>query len=303
MHGENGKRGKQFTGEIAVRHRIHAVSCAFREIQSLAHIFTVDRQSRSGKRAGPERHDIQPFAAVFETPDITLQLFDIGEQMVCEKNGLSVLNLAKWRSHIAVTVSDDLVHWSKPKAVITDAHGYETNERGKSISNPFLLPVGDKFRLYFSCGLTFIPDCGFCEPTYIGYAESDSPDGGFVVAKEPVLSPDPTSEYFNLCSGCLKVYAVKDGYIGVQNGLYENDGRSHSAILLLSSPDGLRFTVENMMVEPNEADETSWMHQFVYASHLVKDQNALRLYFNARDTADMLKGRECIGFAEATIAE
>ena len=218
-------------------------------------------------------------------------------------NGLSVLNLAKWRSHIAVTVSDDLVHWSKPKAVITDAHGYETNERGKSISNPFLLPVGDKFRLYFSCGLTFIPDCGFCEPTYIGYAESDSPDGGFVVAKDPVLSPDPTSEYFNLCSGCLKVYAVKDGYIGVQNGLYENDGRSHSAILLLSSPDGLRFTVENMMVEPNEADEKSWMHQFVYASHLVKDQNALRLYFNARDTADMLKGRECIGFAEATIAE
>ena len=38
------------------------------------------------------------------------------------------------------------------------------------------------------------------------------------------------------------------------------------------------------------------MAQFVYASHLVRYNGEIRLYFNARDTSDMLKGRECIGF-------
>ena len=43
------------------------------------------------------------------------------------------------------------------------------------------------------------------------------------------------------------------------------------------------------------------MSQFVYASHLVRTGNVLRLYFNARNTANPLLGRECIGFAQAKI--
>lgn len=218
-------------------------------------------------------------------------------------NALNLANLAEWRSNICVCTGPDLIHWSKPRPVVTTAHGYEKSPRGSSISNPFLLEIDGKYRLYYSCGLTFIDDCGFCEPTYIQYAESDKVDEGYRSIEEPILSPDESSPYLNLCSGCLKVYRVKDGYIGVQNGIYEKNGASHSAILLLTSPDGKKFDFAKMLVTPDSDDEKSWMHQFVYASHLVRYGNVLRLYFNARDTSDMLKGRECIGFAEAVLKE
>ena len=138
-------------------------------------------------------------------------------------NGLNLINLAKWHSEIYACTSEDLVHWGKPQPVIVDACGYENSERGKSISNPFMLRMGDKYRLYYSCGLTFIKDCGFCEPTYVSYAESNSPIEGFTSAEKPIISPNVNNEYLNLCSGCLKVYALKDGYIGIQNGIFEKE--------------------------------------------------------------------------------
>ncbi len=216
-------------------------------------------------------------------------------------NALNVINAVKWKSEIYVVKSEDLINWSVPMPVITDAKGLEASERGSSISNPFLIRENGKNRLYFSCGLTFIDDCGFCEPTYISYAESGKIDCGYISAQEPIISPDKNNPYLNLCSGCLKVYKLKDGYIGIQNGLYERDGKSHSAIILLSSADGLSFKFEKILVEPAVVDGKDWMKQFVYASHLVRYGNELRLYFNARDTSDMLKGRECIGFAQAEI--
>lgn len=216
-------------------------------------------------------------------------------------NALNVINAVKWKSEIYVVRSDDLISWSAPMPVITDAKGLEKSERGSSISNPFLLRENGKNRLYFSCGLTFIDDCGFCEPTYISFAESGSLECGYVSAQKPVISPDKNNPYLNLCSGCLKVYKLKDGYIGIQNGLYEKDGKSHSAIILLSSSDGLSFKFEKLLIEPAVVDGKDWMKQFVYASHLVRYGNELRLYFNARDTSDMIRGRECIGFATAEI--
>ena len=211
------------------------------------------------------------------------------------------MNAVKWKSEIYVVESTDLLSWSAPKPVITNTRDFENSERGMSISNPFLLRENGVNRLYYSCGLTFINDCGFCEPTYISYAESESIAGGYVSAEKPLISPDKNNPYLNLCSGCLKVYKLSDGYIGIQNGLYEKDGKSHSAIILLTSPDGLKFDFCKILVEPAMDGDKDWMKQFVYASHLVKYKNTLRLYFNARDTSDMIKGRECIGFAEAEI--
>ncbi|MBQ6466615.1 MAG: glycosyl hydrolase family 43 [Clostridia bacterium] len=215
-------------------------------------------------------------------------------------NGLNVLNLAKWKSEIYVSESEDLKQWSEPKPVITHTREYEESERGISISNPFYLCDNGISRLYYSCGLTYVEDCGFCEPTYISYAESKRADGDYVSAESPVIKPDPESIYTNICSGCLKVYKLKDGYLGIQNGIYRQDGKSKSAIMALSSRDGLNFRFEKILIEP-DGNENSWMGQYVYASHLVKHGNELRLYFNARNKSDMLRGRECIGFASAEI--
>lgn len=218
-------------------------------------------------------------------------------------NALTLANLAKWHSEIYVVKSRDLIHWSTPEAVLTQTKEFEKSERGTALSNPFLLMDNDENRLYYSCGLTYIKDCGFCEPTYISYAVSNEISKNYVSMDKPILSPDKNDRYLNLCSGCLKVYKLKDGYVGFQNGIYEENGSSKSAIIMLSSKDGIQFKFEKMILQPQTVCNSDWMAQFVYASHLVKYENKLRLYFNARNTANMLKGRECIGFCEAQIPE
>ncbi|MBQ6266807.1 MAG: glycosyl hydrolase family 43 [Clostridia bacterium] len=214
-------------------------------------------------------------------------------------NALNLIGAAKWNSEIFAIESSDLATWSAPKPVLRHTRSFEESERGVSLSNPFLFRDGAVNRLYYSCGLTFIKDCGFCEPTYVNYAESEAPLSGFCAASAPILSPDRNDPYLNLCAGCLKVYRLRDCFIGVQNGIFEKDGKSASAILLLSSDDGLHFRFEKTLVAPR--NDGGWMSQFVYASHLVRDGDVLRLYFNARNTANPLLGRECIGFAQAKI--
>lgn len=216
-------------------------------------------------------------------------------------NALNVVNIAKWNSEIAVVESTDLKSWTSPRPVIRNTREYERSDRGTSISNPYLLQENGVNRLYYSCGLTYIKDCGFCEPTYISYAESKRITDGYLSAEKPIISPDKTDPYLNLCSGCLKVYRMSDGYIGIQNGLYEKDGKSHSAIILLTSADGLNFKFAKTLIEPQVVDGSDWMKQFVYASHLVRYGDILRIYFNARDVANPILGRECIGYAEAKI--
>ena len=214
-------------------------------------------------------------------------------------NALNLIGAAKWNSEIFAVESRDLKEWSAPKPVLRHTRHFEESARGISLSNPYLLRVGNVNRLYYSCGLTFIRDCGFCEPTYVSYAESDDLLSGYCAAPDPILSPDRNDPFLNLCSGCLKVYRLRDCFIGIQNGIFEKDGKSASAILLLSSDDGLCFRFEKTLIEPRY--DKSWMSQFVYASHLVRFGDVLRLYFNARNTANPLLGRECIGFAEARI--
>lgn len=216
-------------------------------------------------------------------------------------NALNVVNLVRWKSEIYVTESKDLSDWSAPYSVLKSTKDFEASPRGTELSNPFLIQEGNINRLYYSCGMTYIDDCKFCEPTYINYAESESLTSGYVSASSPLISPDKNNPFLNLCSGCLKVYKLKDGYAGIQNGIYEKDGKSHSAIFLMTSPDGLDFTFNKMLIEPKVVDGKEWMKQFVYASHLVKHNNTLRLYFNARNISNPLLGRECIGFAEAHI--
>lgn len=216
-------------------------------------------------------------------------------------NALNVVNAVRWKSEIYVTQSDDLINWSEPKSVIGNTRDFERSKRGTAISNPFFLQEKEVNRLYYSCGMTYIDDCKFCEPTHISYAESKDITKGYVSAVSPLISPDKRNPYLNLCSGCLKVYKLSDGYIGIQNGIYEKDGKSHSAIFLMSSQDGLEFSFEKMLIEPHVVHGKDWMKQFVYASHLVKHENTLRLYFNARDKANPVLGRECIGFAEAVL--
>ncbi len=208
---------------------------------------------------------------------------------------------AKWKSEIYCVESKNLVDWCEPYRVIGKTRDFEENERGIAISNPFLMNIENGYRLYYSCGQTFIKDCGFCEPTHISFAESKSIANGYISRETPIISPDENIQYLNLCSGCLKVYKLADCYIGLQNGIFEKNGKSHSAIMLLKSDDGVNFEFVKPFLMPQKCGENYWMAQYVYACCLTYHDNKLRLYFNARNVSDNLRGRECIGIYEAVI--
>lgn len=208
---------------------------------------------------------------------------------------------AKWKSEIYCVESTNLIDWAKPCLVIGKSRDYEEFKNGIAISNPFLIENDGKYRMYYSCGQTFIKDCGFCEPTHISFSESDSIAKGYISREKPIISPDKSIEYLNLCSGCLKVYKLKDCYIGLQNGIFEKAGKSHSAIMLLKSDDGINFEFVKPFLVPQRCGNSNWMAQYVYACCLTYHENKLRLYFNARNVSNSITGRECIGIYEAEI--
>lgn len=216
---------------------------------------------------------------------------------------LNLLALAglEWKSEIYCTESRDLQSWSEPYPVITQSRYYEKDSHGTALSNPFLIKEDDRYRMYYSCGQTFIKDCGFCEPTHVSFAESEHINKGYTSLPEPIISPDKSNPYLNLCSGCLKVYKLKDCYIGLQNGIFERDGKSHSAIMLLRSDDGISFEFIKQFLVPQVHNDSKWMAQYVYACCLTYYDNKLRLYFNARNTSNNITGRESIGVFEATL--
>lgn len=208
---------------------------------------------------------------------------------------------AKWKSEIYCVTSKNLKDWSNPFLVIGKTRDYEEYKKGFAISNPFLLDTESGYRMYYSCGQTFIKDCGFCEPTHISFAESENITDGYISMEKPIISPDKNIPYLNLCSGCLKVYKLKDCYIGLQNGLFEENGKSHSAIMLLKSDDGVNFEFVKPFLVPQKQGNSNWMAQYVYACCLTYYNGKLRLYFNARNVSNNLTGRESIGIYEAEV--
>ena len=208
---------------------------------------------------------------------------------------------AKWKSEIYCVTSKNLKDWSNPFLVISKTRDYEEYKKGFAISNPFLLDTESRYRMYYSCGQTFIKDCGFCEPTHISFAESENITDGYISMEKPIISPDKNIPYLNLCSGCLKVYKLKDCYIGLQNGLFEENGKSHSAIMLLKSDDGVNFEFVKPFLVPQKQGNSNWMAQYVYACCLTYHNGKLRLYFNARNVSNNLTGRVSIGIYEAEV--
>ena len=67
--------------------------------------------------------------------------------------------------------------------------------------------------------------------------------------------------------------------------------------MLLKSEDGIKFDFVKEFLTPavTKGKNKNWMKQYVYACNLVKYNGAFRLYFNARNTSDNIRGREHIG--------
>lgn len=206
-----------------------------------------------------------------------------------------------WCSRIVRISSADLVRWSAPVPVLEPSLPWHAdNPYGASVSNPCVIEAGGKWILYYSAGLTHVADCGFEEPTHIAAAVAETVTGPYTPLPEPLLSPHADLPFCNLCCGSIKVMKLDDGFVGVQNGIYvDKDGRSGSALLRLTSADGIHFVHvdrEHPLFAPNEQGG-GWMRSHIYACDFrpVPAMSAWYLFFNARNDWIWTRGRERIG--------
>ena len=203
----------------------------------------------------------------------------------------------KWDSRIEMRFSSDLATWGPPRTLIEPTLSWQQDERlGRSVGNPCVVRDGSRWLLYFSAGLSFVPDCGFDEPKYIGVAEAASPNGPFEVAPSPVIDPADDTLPGVLGAGSVKVLRVDDGFVALQNKIYRDSaGTSRSALFLLKSKDGTRW--ESARPAPLLAPDTGWRKSHVYACDARRREADSKwyLYYNARDGWSKAQGREHIG--------
>jgi predicted GH43/DUF377 family glycosyl hydrolase len=202
----------------------------------------------------------------------------------------------QFRSRMTVRTSSDLWSWSKMTVVLRPELPWE-GRIVKTVGNPCLIKVDGRYRLYYSAWVVFFPDLGFCEPRHISAAHSDSITGPYDKLPQPIISPSNDDPYCNRAAGAIKViFDEKRGlYYGFHNGIYrDSTGLSRSAILLLSSEDGLAW--KRVYPEPIIAPEgEGWKKAFVYQLDVKRVGDEMWLYYNARDGWRI--GKERIGLA------
>ena len=205
------------------------------------------------------------------------------------------LPFVPWSSHVEAQTSSDLWTWSAPRVLLRPTLAWHVRGRSRAVGNPCLVRLADRWRLYYSAGLVRLDDCGFDEPAHVGVAEAPTALGPYTPLPTPILSPSADDPFANLGAGALKVVRATDGFLGLQNGIYRDDaGRTRSAVRLLTSPDGLRFTVGGT---PFLVPGDGWKRSHVYAVDVREVDGTMRLYFNARDDWHWTRGREAIGLA------
>lgn len=224
---------------------------------------------------------------------------------VLEEGGVFYLfyerfTVPQFRSQVAVRTSTDLWEWGEPQVVLRPTLDWE-GAVSRNVGNPCVISTGDGYRLYYSAGVVFLPDLGFCEPRYIGVAHSAAITGPYEKEPEPLISPSADDPYRNLGAGAIKVVPGEAGgpYYGFNNGIYRDRwGRTRSAILLLTSSDGLAW--DRAYPEPVLSPEgNGWKQALVYQLDVRKIGSEMWLYYNAR--SGWRFGRERIGLATSPL--
>jgi hypothetical protein len=184
---------------------------------------------------------------------------------------------------IRVMTTRDFEDWTEEIDCILPETPAEREGRQIQTRNPcaISLPNG-RIRLYYSAGTVWLDDCGYEEPKNIFYAEADNPLGPFKKAGDPILIPDPVIPYRNYGCGAIKVFGYDNGYLALYNPIWlDEKKKSRSQICLLASDDGIYW--EEAACNPVITPTVGWRAAIVYQLDVVCRDDALWLYFNARD--------------------
>ena len=146
---------------------------------------------------------------------------------------------------IRVKHTEDFKNWSKSTDLIVPDLPWEREstpgfERIQARNPCVVKTLEGKYRLYYSAGTVKLEDCGYEEPRYISYAESEDPLGPYVKYGTPILQPDALIPHRNYGAGAIKVFGYENGYLALYNSIYtDTENHSRSAINVLLSEDGV----------------------------------------------------------------
>lgn len=235
-------------------------------------------------RIGRVRHGMRPFLLDHDG------VFDLFYERI----------VSPLRSRIEAISSRDLVNWDRPRTVIAPDLPWEGGRWFRTVGNPSVVRTDDGWALYYSANLSWLKDCGFPEPKFIGLATAPSLEGPWTKRPEPMISPSPDVPHRNLGAGAIKVVRDTDGtYLGWTNGIFiDQDGHSRSDIRLLTSDNGWDWieAFDHPLIAP-EGD--GWKNALVYALDVKVVADRWWLYYNARD--GWRRGREKIGLATCPV--
>ncbi|MHB8896416.1 MAG: hypothetical protein ACYC99_14720 [Candidatus Geothermincolia bacterium] len=201
------------------------------------------------------------------------------------------------RSHVAVRRSVDLWRWSSSVKILEPTLSWEGGAASRNVGNPCVVKLAGGYRLYYSAGVVFHRDLGFCEPRHIGVAHSESIVGLYEKNDAPLIPMDAADPHRNRGAGAIKVIydPGRETWYGFNNGIFrDEDGKTRSAIMLMSSPDGLAWkdVYPRPVVGPGG---DGWKKALVYQLDVKRVGGEMWMYYNAR--SGWRFGKERIGLA------
>lgn len=209
----------------------------------------------------------------------------------------------KYCSRIQIISSENLVKWSHPKTVLSaEDVPYSSDYTGRPcLTSPSMIKRNDgTFRLYFSAADMVLP-VGKTEkkenrrfaPRFFGYAEALSLDEKFLVPGDSLLlEAQPDSKYSNLSPGNIRIVSHNDVIYGFMCSYYwdEKNYKASSAVMLLKSEDGLKFS--SIGEKPILGPQTEgWASRFIKTCDVKykSEEDCWYLYFSASgDKKDVL---------------
>ena len=177
-------------------------------------------------------------------------------------------------SRIMMCTSSDLALWSEPKLILDSSK--ITKAKCKSgamrVSRPQLVQAGGHYRLYFGAGEALLYDTKQKVTERLMCAESEFIDGPYNVLPVPLMETEPDSEYRNLAVGSMRIVPCSDGFAALECAYFydEKKNKSSSALLLLTSHDGLKWKDEKVL---QMTAETGWASRYISSADLRYKEN------------------------------
>lgn len=205
-------------------------------------------------------------------------------------------------SRIEVRSSTDLIGWSNARLILDSTTVPYAGDYLKAprVSRPQLVKTSTGYRLYFGASHLLLPDTGQKVSRYFGYAESERLFGPYRLAEKavPLIEPVPDDKWSSLGCGSIRIVPYNGMIYAFQCGVYwdSETKRTHSALTMLSSEDGLHFSrcVDKPILLPSQR---GWASSYIMGCDVryKADEKNWYCYFSANEEHGKHRVYESVG--------